>query len=52
MIQDRVESGHLVKGSRGSVRLAGERKRESNAAPTIPSVSALVTSMRESISED
>ena len=28
MIQDRVESGHLVKGARGSVRLASERKRE------------------------
>ena len=28
MIQDRVESGQLVKGVRGSVRLASERKRE------------------------
>jgi centromeric protein E len=28
MIQDRVESGHLVKGVRGSVRLASERKRD------------------------
>ncbi|KAL3423858.1 Kinesin-related protein 11 [Phlyctema vagabunda] len=28
MIQDRVESGQLVKGSRGSVRLPSERKRE------------------------
>ncbi|KAI9892911.1 MAG: hypothetical protein M1814_001070 [Vezdaea aestivalis] len=28
MIQDRVESGQLVKGARGSVRLAVERKRE------------------------
>jgi len=51
MIQDRVESGHLVKGSRGSVRLANDRKRESSAAPTVPSVGALITSMRESITE-
>jgi len=29
MIQDRVESGHLIKGVRGSVRIANERKRES-----------------------
>ena len=28
MIQDRVESGQLVKGVRGSVRIANERKRE------------------------
>jgi centromeric protein E len=28
MIQDRVESGQLVKGVRGSVRIASERKRE------------------------
>ncbi|KAL2834522.1 kinesin motor domain-containing protein [Aspergillus cavernicola] len=35
MIQDRVESGHLIKGSRGSVRLAPESRRtsESNTAP-------------------
>lgn len=33
MIQDRVESGHLVKGSRGSVRLASERKREAVIEP-------------------
>ncbi|KAI9370007.1 kinesin motor domain-containing protein [Aspergillus egyptiacus] len=34
MIQDRVESGHLIKGSRGSVRLAAESRRtsESNTA--------------------
>lgn len=29
MIQDRVESGHLVKGSRGSVRVANQSRRES-----------------------
>lgn len=28
MIQDRVESGHIVKGSRGSVRIASEKKRD------------------------
>ncbi|KAG4426781.1 hypothetical protein IFR04_000212 [Cadophora malorum] len=31
MIQDRVESGHLVKGARGSVRIASERKRDTLA---------------------
>jgi centromeric protein E len=33
MIQDRVESGQLVKGVRGSVRLASERKREAQLDP-------------------
>ncbi len=31
MIQDRVESGHIVKGARGSVRIASERKRDTLA---------------------
>lgn len=31
MIQDRVESGQLVKGSRGSVRVASESRRESES---------------------
>lgn len=37
MIQDRVESGQLVKGVRGSVRIASERKRETiaEALPTL-----------------
>ncbi|KAL1882744.1 hypothetical protein VTK73DRAFT_1264 [Phialemonium thermophilum] len=35
MIQDRVESGHLVRGSRGSVRVVSDRKRESSADPPI-----------------
>lgn len=33
MIQDRVESGQLVKGVRGSVRIASERKRETQLDP-------------------
>lgn len=33
MIQDRVESGQLVKGNRGSVRLVSERKKELIAVP-------------------
>lgn len=33
MIQDRVESGHLVKGTRGSVRIASDRKRDTLAEP-------------------
>ncbi|KAI1779491.1 kinesin-domain-containing protein [Hypoxylon cercidicola] len=31
MIQDRVETGHLVRGARGSVRVANDRKRETLA---------------------
>ncbi|XXG93977.1 Kinesin-like protein kip2 [Hypoxylon texense] len=31
MIQDRVETGHLVRGARGSVRVAMDRKRETLA---------------------
>jgi centromeric protein E len=33
MIQDRVESGQLVKGNRGSVRVASERRRDLVVAP-------------------
>ncbi|KAL4993668.1 kinesin motor domain-containing protein [Aspergillus recurvatus] len=42
MIQDRVESGHLIKGARGSVRVAPESRRasESNQA-TRPSTAPL-----------
>ncbi|RDW93230.1 putative kinesin family protein (KipA) [Aspergillus mulundensis] len=36
MIQDRVESGHLIKGSRGSVRVAPESRRASDSGPAIP----------------
>ncbi|KAI1390152.1 kinesin-domain-containing protein [Hypoxylon trugodes] len=31
MIQDRVEAGHIVRGDRGSVRVANDRKRETLA---------------------
>ncbi|OAA49269.1 kinesin [Metarhizium rileyi] len=33
MIQDRVETGHIIRGSRGSVRLPGSQKLESLAEP-------------------
>ncbi|KAG0651061.1 Kinesin-7 [Hyphodiscus hymeniophilus] len=41
MIQDRVESGMIVQGVRGSVRIASERKRETlasieNESPIVP----------------
>lgn len=42
MIQDRVESGHLVKGQRGSVRIVSDRRRETiadlvdKAIPVLP----------------
>ncbi|KAI8632295.1 kinesin-domain-containing protein [Xylariaceae sp. FL1651] len=40
MIQDRVESGHIVRGVRGSVRVANDRKA---GAPIEPSQSSLET---------
>jgi centromeric protein E len=54
MIQDRVESGQLMKSVRGSVRIAGERRRESaidpmagmeraKSPPILPNESAMVT---------
>jgi centromeric protein E len=33
MIQDRVETGHIIRGSRGSVRLPGGQKLDSLAEP-------------------
>ncbi|KAL4781152.1 kinesin motor domain-containing protein [Aspergillus varians] len=36
MIQDRVESGHLIKGSRGSVRVAPESRRTSESNQPVP----------------
>ncbi|KAL4866407.1 hypothetical protein BDV12DRAFT_136429 [Aspergillus spectabilis] len=36
MIQDRVESGHLIKGSRGSVRVAPESRRTSESNAPVP----------------
>ncbi|KKK12586.1 hypothetical protein P175DRAFT_0482192 [Aspergillus ochraceoroseus IBT 24754] len=40
MIQDRVESGHLIKGTRGSVRLAPESRRTSESTPVaVPGLS-------------
>jgi centromeric protein E len=35
MIQDRVETGHIVRGSRGSVRVASERKIETQTETPI-----------------
>ncbi|KAF4636099.1 hypothetical protein G7Y89_g1996 [Cudoniella acicularis] len=57
MIQDRVESGQLVKGARGSVRIASERKREtmepmpSNALETLKASPALSTESPALVSE-
>ncbi|KAL2124729.1 hypothetical protein VTJ04DRAFT_1094 [Mycothermus thermophilus] len=48
MIQDRVESGHLIRGQRGSVRIASENFRSSlsmslreNTPPSLPPLSPL-----------
>ncbi|OLN88760.1 Kinesin-related protein 11 [Colletotrichum chlorophyti] len=35
MIQDRVETGHLVKGSRGSIRVVSDRKPEVHSEATL-----------------
>lgn len=45
MIQDRVETGHLVKSNKGSVRLAQERRNESISI-AVPKVGALAASLR------
>ncbi|EQL38875.1 centromeric protein E, variant 3 [Blastomyces dermatitidis ATCC 26199] len=51
MIQDRVESGHLVKGTRGSVRVAngGGRRQSSSGSNTVPGMGAMVTALRGSV---
>lgn len=59
MIQDKVESGHIVKGRSGSVRVAaGHSRRQSSIysrpqSPTVvtPSVGSLVTTLQERDSE-
>ncbi|KAL2000591.1 hypothetical protein VTN02DRAFT_2876 [Thermoascus thermophilus] len=51
MIQDRVESGHLVKGSRGSVRIANESQRESTVGASIPALNTGATTPRDSITD-
>ncbi|KAL4794137.1 kinesin motor domain-containing protein [Aspergillus venezuelensis] len=38
MIQDRVESGHLIKGSRGSVRVTPENQRVSESSQPPPTL--------------
>ena len=47
MIQDRVESGHLIKGSRGSMRLASGGLRESSG----PTLGTMVAALRGSVPE-
>ena len=44
MIQDRVETGQLIKGSKGSVRATHERSQES--VSKVPNVGALAASLR------
>ncbi|KAJ9191067.1 hypothetical protein DTO164E3_9021 [Paecilomyces variotii] len=43
MIQDRVESGQLIKGSRGSMRVANESRPVSASATTIPGLNTTPT---------
>ncbi|OJD10032.1 hypothetical protein AJ78_08790 [Emergomyces pasteurianus Ep9510] len=53
MIQDRVESGHLVKGTRGSVRVAigGGRRQSSSGLNTVPGMSAMINALRGSVAD-
>ncbi|OAX83442.1 hypothetical protein ACJ72_02189 [Emergomyces africanus] len=53
MIQDRVESGLLVKGTRGSVRVAtsGGRRQSSSGSNTVPGMSAMVNALRASVAD-
>ncbi|KAK2738793.1 hypothetical protein FQN55_000431 [Onygenales sp. PD_40] len=55
MIQDRVESGHLVKGTRGSMRVAsGDRRKSSsgsNKSNTVPTMGTMVTALRTSVAD-
>ncbi|PGH01280.1 centromeric protein E [Blastomyces parvus] len=54
MIQDRVESGHLVKGTRGSVRVANNgdgRRQSSSGSNTVPGMSAMVSALRGSVTD-
>ena len=43
MIQDRVEHGHLVKSSRGSMRISNGPQRESSSLPSVPALNAVTT---------
>lgn len=45
MIQDRVESGHIIKGSRGSVRVAADSRRTSTQMTGVPSLNAALDSV-------
>jgi centromeric protein E len=51
MIQDRVESGHLIKGSRGSMRLASGGLRESSSGANIPALGTMVEALRGSATD-
>lgn len=50
MIQDRVENGQLVKGSRGSVRIADGSPRESSSTG-VPALGSMVTALRGSVAD-
>ena len=53
MIQDKVESGHLIKGKSGTVRVASNsrshsrRASSSHASPTVPAMGSMVAILRE-----
>ncbi len=51
MIQDKVESGHLIKGRTGSVRVASNSRshsrQTSNNQPPAPAIGSMVASLRD-----
>ncbi|PWY64280.1 kinesin family protein [Aspergillus heteromorphus CBS 117.55] len=49
MIQDRVESGHLIKGSRGSVRIATESRRTSESMADVLGLSTGAADLARSL---
>ncbi|THC98684.1 hypothetical protein EYZ11_001818 [Aspergillus tanneri] len=51
MIQDRVESGQLVKGSHGSVRVAAESRRASNLMTGVPGLNSGHTTAGNAVKE-
>ena len=52
MIQDKVESGLLVKGRSGSVRAASNHRRiSSNMQSGVPALSSMISSLRDTVIE-
>lgn len=51
MLQDRVENGHLAKGSQGSVSVPSENLQESSPVAGVPGLNTTVTVLEEGITD-